>query len=340
MTDSLDEFAEAQRLHSLRRENDRLKLRIKAAEEQLAATLQRLDVLEGVDRLDPRPPKWTTPKRPRSSSAVVVAMLSDTHWDEIVRPEDVAGVNAYDRDIATARTKAWALQLAQLPIIGPSADLEGLVLMLAGDLSCGLIDGLHLVDSADTTLGTLLYWSEQAAAAIKLLADAYGKVHVPVVVGNHGRMTAKPRTNLKARDNTDWHLAHLIRRQLAGDDRVTWQIDEASDAEFELYDQRHLVTHGDQFRGGSGVGGIIPPISRGVYRKQQRQSMLGRSFNHAWLGHFHQELWGPGWTVNGSLKGYDGYAAANNWPAEPPAQVAAYVTPAGIEWRTAIKPEG
>ena len=339
MTDSLDEFAEAQRHHSLRRDNDRLKARLKAADDALAAALQRLDVLEGVDRLDPRPPRWTMPKRPRSSSAVVVAMLSDTHWDEVVRPEDVAGVNAYNRDIATARTKSWAHQLAALPTTGPTADVEGLCLLLAGDLTCGLIDSLHMVGSDDTTLGTLLYWSEQAAAAITLLADAYGKVHVPVVVGNHGRMTAKPRTNLKARDNTDWHLAHLIRRLLAEDKRVTWQIDEASDAEVELYDQRHLVTHGDQFRGGSGVGGVIPPISRGVYRKQQRQAGLGRPFNHAWLGHFHQELWGPGWSVNGSLKGYDGYAAANNWPAEAPAQIAAYVTPAGIECRTAIKPE-
>lgn len=340
MTDELSDFADAQRTHSLRRENDRLKQALKAADERLEEALGRLAVLEGVGALDPKPPKWPTPKKPKSSSAVVVAMLSDCHWDEIVRAEDVAGVNAYDRTIATQRTRDWAYRLAELPKVGPTADVEGLVLMLGGDLSCGLIDTLHLVDSDDTVLGTLLYWSEIASAAISLLADAYGKVHVPVVVGNHGRMTAKKRQHLKARDNTDWHLAHLIRRQLASDDRITWQIDEASDAEFDVYDARHLLTHGDQTKGGGGIGGVFPPIMRMVARKQQRQAALGRPFDHLWLGHFHQEIWGPGWTANGSLKGYDGYAADNNFPAEKPAQVAAYITPCGIEWRTAIRPEG
>jgi hypothetical protein len=333
----LESFADAQRAHSLRRENDRLRQAIKAREQELEEAYGRLAVLEGVDSLDPKPPKWTVPKKPRSSSTVVVAMLSDCHWDEIVRPEDVAGVNAYDRTIATARTKAWATKLAELPQSGPSASIEGLVLMLGGDLSCGLIDTLHLVDSDDTVLGTLLYWSEQCAAAIALLADAYGKVHVPVVVGNHGRMTAKKRQHLKARDNTDWHLAHLVRRQLVADERITWQIDEASDAEFEVYDQRHLLTHGDQTKGGGGIGGVFPPIMRMVARKQQRQSALGRPFAHLWLGHFHQTIFGPGWSCNGSLKAYDGFAAENNFPAEPPQQIVSYVTQEGIQWRSTIR---
>jgi hypothetical protein len=340
VTDSLDEFADAQRWHSLRRENDRLKARLKAADDQLAAALQRLDVLEGIDRLNPRPPKWTTPKRPRSGEVAVVAMLSDTHWDVIVRPEDVGGINAYDRDIATTRTKSWAQQLAALPQVGPTADVAGLVLLWAGDMMNGPIDAAHLVDAADTTLGTLLYWSEQAAAAITLLADAYGRVHIPVVVGNHGRQTMKVRTSLRARDNLDWHLAHLVRRQLAGDDRVTWQIDEATDAEFELFNDRHVVTHGDQAKGGGGIGGIWPPLMRLAARKQQRQASLGRPFSGLWMGHWHQATWGDAFVVNGSLIGHDGWAATNNFPVRPPEQVAAIVTPSGIEWRTTIRPEG
>ena len=336
--ESVDEFADAQREHGLRRENDRLKARAKQLDDRLAEALGRLAVLEGVDALDPKPPRWLMPRKPGPRHALVVAMLSDCHWDEVVYPGDVAGVNEYDRTIATQRTQSWAEQLALLPETGPEADYRGLVLLLGGDLSCGLIDALHLVDSEDTVLSTLLYWSEQAAAAIALLADAYGTVHVPVVVGNHGRMTAKKRTSLAARDNTDHHLAHLIRRLLADDKRVTWQIGESSDAEFPVFDSLHVLTHGDQFRGGSGVGGVIPPIARGVYRKQQRQAQLGRPFAHLWLGHFHQVIYGPGWSCNGSLKGYDGYAAANNWPAEPPAQIASVVTREGIAWRTAIHP--
>lgn len=339
MTD-LDEFAEEQRSHSLRRDNDRLKAELKAANDRLLEALTRLDVLEGVDRLNPEPPKWTMPKRTKSDSAIVVAMLSDTHWDIIVRPEDVAGVNEYNRSIATTRTKTWAHKLAALPDTGPRADVGGLVLLWAGDMMNGPIDQAHMVDSEDTTLGTLLYWSEQAAAAITLLADAYGKVHVPVVVGNHGRQTLKVRTHLKARDNLDWHLAHLVRRLLADDKRVTWQIDEASDAEFMVFDHRHVVTHGDQARGGGGIGGIWPPLMRLTARKQQRQASLGRPFDTLWMGHWHQATWGAGdaFAINGSLIGTDGYSMSNNFPLNPPEQIAGFVTPGGIEWRTSITP--
>jgi hypothetical protein len=335
----LDGFAEEQRSHSLRRDNDRLKSELKTANDRLLEALTRLDVLEGVDRLSPVAPKWTVPKRAKSSSAMVVAMLTDTHWDIVVRPEDVAGVNEYNRTIATQRTKSWATKLAALPESGPVADVQGLILLWGGDMMPGPIDAAHLVGQEDTSLGTLLYWSEQAAAAIALQAEAYGRVHVVVVVGNHGRQTLKKRTHLKARDNLDWHLAHLVRRQLADDKRVTWQIDEAPDAEFAVYDHRHVLTHGDQASGGSGIGGVFPPIMRMVARKSQRQSALGRPFDHLWLGHFHQYLCGPNWTCSSSLIGYDGFAADNNFLAEPPSQAVAYVTPAGIEWRSAIRPD-
>lgn len=335
-TSDLEDFAEGQRSHALRRENDRLRAEARQLDDRLAQALARLDLLEGVDRLNPEPPRWLMPKRPGPKDTLVLAMLSDCHWDEIVRPEDVAGINAYDRRIATKRLKQWATTLAAMPTEGPSAKVGGLVMMLGGDFTCGVIDGLHLVDSNDTLFGTLLYWSEQLAAAITLLADAYGRVHLPVVIGNHGRLTAKKRTHLAARDNSDWHLCHLVRRLLADDRRLTWQIDEAPDAEFMAFDQRHLLTHGDQTTGGGGIGGIFPPIQRMVARKSQRQAALGRPFQHLWLGHFHQALWGSNWTANGALKGYDGFAAAHNFPAEAPRQTVAYANRAGLTWRTTI----
>lgn len=329
---SLDEFAHA----SKRREVDRLKLRLKSSEEALEDALGRLAVLESIDRLKPRPPKWMLKKKPRKDEVVVVAMLSDCHWDEIVRPEDIAGVNAYDRTIATERLKCWAHRLAELPKIGPTCDVKGLVVLWGGDMMTGPIDVAHLQDAADTMFGSLLYWSEQAAAAFKLLADAYGAVHVPCVVGNHGRMTMKKRSHLKARDNLDWHLAHLVARLCADDPRITFAIDEASDAEFEVFGRRYLLTHGDQTRGGGGIGGVWSPIMRLTARKQQRQAGLGRPFEHMFLGHWHQLTMGPQFTVNGSVIGYSGFSAECNFPVEAPQQAVVYLTANGLSWRNAI----
>lgn len=340
LREEADDFSREQRVHSLRRENDRLKADVKRIQLSLDEALNRLAVLERIDEFDPLPPKWTIPKKPKSDEVIVVAMLSDCHWDVVVRPEDVANVNEYDRTIATDRTKAWAHELSLLPQQGPAATIRGCIVLWAGDMMNGPIDQAHYVGAEDTTLGTLLYWSEQAAAALVLLADAYGAVHVPVVVGNHGRQTMKPRTSLKARDNLDWVLAHLVRRLTAGDERITWQIDEAPDAEFMVFGQRHVVTHGDAVRGGGGIGGLWPPLMRLVARKQQRDSALGRPFQTLWLGHWHQATWGPNdsFCVNGSLIGPDGYSMGLNLPASPPEQIAAFVTPKGLGWRTTIRP--
>lgn len=324
---------------SQRRFIDRLRSELKSKEDALEDALDRLAVLERVDRLNPKPPKWMLKKRPKVSEAIVVAVLSDCHWDEIVRPEDVAGVNAYDRTVATERLKCWAHRLAELPKVGPTSEIAGLVVLWGGDMMTGPIDVAHLQDAADTMFGSLLYWSEQAAAAFTLLANAYGSVHVPCVVGNHGRMTMKKRSHLKARDNLDWHLAHLVARLCADDPRITFAIDEASDAEFEIYGRRYLLTHGDQVRGGGGIGGIWPPVMRMTARKQQRQAGLGRPFEHLFLGHWHQYTSGQAFTVNGSMVGYSGFSAECNFPVEPAQQAVVYVTRNGLGWRTAISCE-
>ena len=88
MASSLDEFAEEASRGLLRQQNARLRSELRDAQGELEEALGRLTLLEGIDRLDPRPPKWTSPRKPGPRQAVVVAMLSDCHFDEIVRAWD------------------------------------------------------------------------------------------------------------------------------------------------------------------------------------------------------------------------------------------------------------
>jgi hypothetical protein len=56
-----------------------------------------------------------------------------------------------------------------------------------------------------------------------------------------------------------------------------------------------------------------------------------------WMGHWHQATFGPSFTINGSLIGYDSFAADMRFAVAPPEQVVAYATQAGIEWRSRIR---
>lgn len=269
------------------------------------------------------PPKWTAPKRPKRHEAIVTAVLSDLHLDEVVKPGEIGGQNAYDREIATLRLRRWTTALVeQSTSYVAGVDVAGCVVMWGGDFLSGDLHDLAETN-ADYMPGTLVYWAEQLAASMTMLADTFGSVHCPVVVGNHGRRTRKPRTKGRARDNYDWLLAHMVAAQT--DDRVTFSIGDDPDAWVQVYGTTYLLTHGDQVKGGGGIGGIWPPIMRMLARKRQR---YGRDFI-AVLGHWHQLIMAPGQglIVNGSLKGYDEFAAVSNFAPERAQQAAWLTTP-------------
>ncbi|CAB4204060.1 hypothetical protein UFOVP1387_38 [uncultured Caudovirales phage] len=313
----------------VRRERDSAISEMVRVSTQLEQVQRALHVVEQAESAQLQPVKWLMPTaKPRPSAATLVLMLSDLHLDEIVEPDEVDGLNAYNRTIAVQRMKRWSnnvVKLARHHLSGMKYD--GVVLMLGGDTFSGDIHDELKETNEDSMLGSLLYWAEQIASAIDLLADEFKKVHVAAVAGNHGRTTRKPRMKLRARTNFDWLLAKMLERHFAGDRRVTFQIPESSDCLISIYDTNHLLTHGDQTQGGGSIGGIYPPIMRMRARKAQRYLATGASFQTLWLGHWHQYLPSPSMVVNGSLKGYDEYAYISNFSFEPPQQALAIVVP-------------
>lgn len=296
--------------------------------EALEAAQRALTVVEAAEGASLQPPKWLSPAKPKRQAATLMVMLSDTHFDEVVLPDEVDGLNAYNREIAVLRLQRWSqnvVKLARHYLAG--MDYDGIVVLLGGDIFSGDIHEELAQTNEDTMLGSLLFWSEQLAAALDLLAAEFGKCHVAAVMGNHGRMSRKPRMKLRARTNFDWLLAKMIERHFAGDKRFTFQVPESADVLVPVYGHGMLMTHGDQVTGGGGIGGIYPPIMRLRARKQQRYMATGSEFATLWMGHWHQYLSTPSLIVNGSLKGYDEYAFINNFSFEQPQQALAVVVP-------------
>jgi len=298
-----------------------------------------LDFHDLVGSASMKPPKWLQPKRAKKGEhhAIACGILSDCHFDEVVRAEEIGFQNCFDRRIGTLRLEKWAqgfVKQGRDYLSGVAYD--GAVVCLGGDIFSGNLHDLSETNE-DTQFGSLLYWCEQICAALSVVADFYGSLYVPVVVGNHGRMTFKPRTKLRARDNLDWLLGHMIAKHFANDDRITVSVEDDADAFFDVYDTTFLLTHGDQVTGGSGVGGIWPPIMRMLGRKQTRYSY--RPFETMIIGHWHQLIMAPaqGLIVNGSIKGYDEFASLFNLRPERPQQAMWLVTPEnGTTWSAPV----
>ena len=322
------EAAEHFELIKVRKQRDILTAQNVRLTDRLEQVEKSLSIVESIGEYDIQPPHWLVPSHPKSSSGTLVVMLSDTHFDEVVNPDEMEGLNAYNREIAVMRLERWTqnvIKLARHYLSGVTYD--GVVVILGGDIFTGDIHEELALTNEDTMIGSLLFWSEQIAAAISVLSVEFKKCHVVSVVGNHGRTTRKPRMKQRVRTNFDWLLAKMVERHFSKDKRVTFTIPESADAIINIYQHGHLITHGDQVSGGGGIGGIYPPIMRMRARKEGRYLQTGKTFKTLWLGHWHQYISTPSMVVNGSMKGYDEYAMLMGFGFEQPQQALALITP-------------
>lgn len=325
----------------LRQERDSAKSAHRAAEREIEQRVAEINILRSLDGLSVESVRWAAPKKKQAAAhpATALVMLSDLHLDEIVAPAEVNGLNAYNREIARQRLERTAQGAVRLGThLMSGFAFQGCIAVLGGDLVTGNLHDLAEFNETHSVIATVDYWVDHLAACLEVLADAYNNnVHVVSVVGNHGRLTRKPRTKGRVEDNFDHLLARLLCRHFRDDERFTWNIPLSADAYVDVYGTRLLITHGDQARGGSGISGLLTPVSLLDHRKRKRDASLGRPYSHLMMGHWHTYLRTGTVTVNGSMKGTDEYAFLSNFGHEEASQAFAIITPEhGVTIESAI----
>lgn len=290
-----------------------------AAERAFDSLCERF--LGRIANLHPSVPDWTAPTRSNKKLVIPTAFLSDTHFDEYVDPVQVNNVNAYDRQIAEKRLHAFfasAIKLGKQYLAGLT--YPGIVVPMGGDMFSGNIHDELRETNVASLPESIEYWLGPMMAGLQMLADSYGRVYVPCVVGNHPRGTKKPVHKGRVRDNFDWLFYRLLAKFMAGDKRVMFAISESPDFHYSVFQTRYCLTHGDQFRGGSGISGLLSPMMIGDSRKRRRSQAVRLPYDYMVMAHWHTLTQAKGVIVNGSLKGYDEYAFNNNFDYEPPQQ--------------------
>jgi hypothetical protein len=274
-------------------------------------------------------PEWLKgPAKPRSVTGTGLLMISDIHAGEVVKGEQLGGANAYNLEICERRLRNTFVSCRRLlKEFLASPRFDGIVVPLGGDLFSGNIHEELQKTNEEPILRTMLRLETWLIDGLTMLADEFGRIHVPAVTGNHGRMTRKPEFKNRAHENYEWLTYQRLALHFAKDSRFTFDIPDGPDAYFPIYSQRFALTHGDQFRGGDGVGGIIVPIRRGLSRKQFRDNQIGRRWETMLIGHWHAYHHMNDLVVNGSVKGADEYSYGNNFGFEPPTQALFVVHP-------------
>jgi len=321
---------------NLKRENDRLL-------KSIADLERRYDLVSAIDGLKAgRNAVWRLPKAKKGEHrGIANTVASDQHFGEVVNPDEVQGVNAYSMAIAKMR---WQIHIEKFISLSKTQlgylTYDGAHIWWNGDAFSGDIHEELAKSNEMSTLATVEAMIDPIVDGLRTAASEFPRLVVSARRGNHTRTSKKTPSKGRVRESFDWLFMRIVERELRGVSNIVFDITESDDGIVQQYDHRFLATHGDQFRGGSGISGIMTPLALGNYRKLRRNVSIGNhlAYDTMILGHFHQYLIIPGVIVNGSLKGYDEYAYTNNFGFETPRQ-AFWVTTRehGPSFHTAIE---
>src|SRR3990167_685780 len=275
---SMSDIAEwAEEESESKREIRRLQDRLRRTQTDLAKAEESLGIVRRIEHAVPDPPKWLAPPPGKKHRGTPVLLMADNHFDEVVRPEEIMGLNCYNRDIAEQRLRRTFEGAVTLPeqYLGTSLARDGIVVAHAGDLITGEIhDELTETNEAKPP-ETIDFFLDPMIAGLDMLHASYGQVHVIGVSGNHDRLNKKYRAKGQARTSGAWLFWKIVPRHYRSNGKVTFTIPDGPDTIFPVYDTRFFLHHGEAFKGGGGIAGPLTPLSIGHYRTSRKHADAG-----------------------------------------------------------------
>ena len=254
-------------------------------------------------------------------SSIPVFLLSDVHYEEIIRKESVLGKNEYNPEIAKQRLDTYFRNVVKLTTHAQRSyhGMNSIVIGVLGDLINNYIHEELQQTNAMTPLDAISDMKTILLSGLKYVHDNANvdKITVVWVCGNHGRSSHKSQFSNFTQMSHEYYLGVDIKTmcEVLGLNKFEFVIPRSEMAILEMFGKRYLFTHGTRIKGGGGVGGIAVPISRYFNRIARALDVV-----YMFIAHFHQSVKNKQFLVNGSVVGYSPYAMGNGCDYEPPQQ--------------------
>jgi hypothetical protein len=316
-----------------------LRKRIRALERELAQAAEKelthQEVRETIFCLAETgyEPRLFDYKLPVGHPGTPVICLGDWHAGEVVRPDEIGHANRFNTTVLTRRVSRvveTAIGLAKQHLA--NGTYKAAYVPLLGDMVSGEIhDELSRTNEA-SLFQSIIIAADLLTSALLKLQEAFGRIHCPAVCGNHGRIDRKWQVKSFTVRNADWLIYQMVEARLRamGVSTITIDAPASNEVLFTVHNTSFLAVHGHDLgvKGGDGMIGPLGPILRGRYKMESQKAALGQRFDHLLIGHWHFSAMLPGVIVNGTLKGYDEFAAhvLRAKPA-PPSQSMFFVHP-------------
>lgn len=247
-----------------------------------------------------------------------IALFSDAHIEETVKPESVLGKNEYNVKIAQARIANYFQNLAHCL---NTDQVDDLIFASLGDTISGFIHEELSQCNELTPLKAISKAQSLIVSGLKFICDSTKLKTIKFIgiVGNHSRTTKKIQHANGYEMSLEYLMYDNIREQCeALGLPIEFAIPESEVALVETPDNRTLLfCHGFQIKsnGTNTVCGIYPALQRLALK-------WGKTFNQdrIYLGHFHSCISIPSAAVNGSIIGYNSFSLTNGFEYQKPCQ--------------------
>lgn len=306
-------------------EEHRLKRRIKELETLNKALVRDLsdaqligDIVREAEDIESEGirPRTDIPKGRREGTAL--AMASDWHIEEEIRPEQVSNSNRYNLEISRRRMERffesvlWAIESQRNTFV-----IRDLILWLGGDLITNYLHEDNVLTNLLAPPEALAYAQASISDGIRFLLKDKGleRIVIPCNDGNHGRMSKRMGSSSRTMMSLEIMLYRMLAREFKDEPRVQFLIAEGEHLYYEVYGRTIRFVHGDSIKYSAGVGGITIPIMKAINAWNTM-----RYADLTCMGHWHQRLVLPDLMVNGSLIGYGPFSMTIRARFEPPSQ--------------------
>lgn len=315
------------------RQRDAAQQRYAALEDEYVQLLAQVRAVEGITSRSYSPSVIEPRKGSKHGEATAMLMCSDWHPYEVVRPEQVNGMNKYTPEICKASVEKLFRTFVKLVDIERTAQpIDDCIVPFLGDI----IGNMIRLSKVETNAGTpqeeeLFVIFDLIIPGLTYLLE-HGKfkhVYVKCSHGNHDRGTEKLQYDNMALHSHAWVVYHVVKRWFENSkyaDRISFEIADGYHLYYNLYGRIIRQHHGDAFKYNGGIGGPTISIKRGIAQWETGKSLFAMSAEspgHAdfdIFGHLHTALSDQTFVSCPSLIGYSPYSIGNKFPYEPPAQ--------------------
>ena len=280
-------------------------------------------LIDAIAQIVPKVPKAEIQRlsEPKTDSTAQTALLilSDLHIGQVVQESEVQGLGTYNYQVFKQR-KARLISAVRSIIRHhqTSHPVNRLRIAWLGDN----IEGDQIFASQrlhiDLDLMQQVFGGVEELAEIPLsFLDLVDQIDNDCVVGNHGRVGKKGDN--KSYVNWDYVVYRTLAMKLSEHaERIHWSIPESFFTTPEIEGWNWLLWHGDDVKAWSGIPWY--GLQRAVGQWIQIFNHMGKRFDYAAVGHFHQEAKvdqaASEFFINGSWVGTNEYSlrlrSANN----------------------------